>query len=78
MFWSHQLPGVPSSLGLYLLFVFNKHSPMGKKDYKRKIRPVYAFVDSRHGFSRSDARKRATFSSVLSTFPLMHAMSTLR
>ena len=31
MFWSHQLPGVPSSLGLYLLFVFNKHSPMGKK-----------------------------------------------
>ena len=28
MFWSHQLPGVPSLLGLYLLFVFNKHSPM--------------------------------------------------
>ena len=26
MFWSHQLPGVPSSLGLYLSFVFNKHS----------------------------------------------------
>ena len=32
MFWSHQLPGVPSLLGLYLLFVFNKHSPMEKKN----------------------------------------------
>ena len=31
MFWSHQLPGVPSLLGLYLLFVFNKHSPMEKR-----------------------------------------------
>ena len=24
-------PGSPSLLGLYLLFVFNKHSPMGEK-----------------------------------------------
>ena len=29
MFWSHQLPGVPSSLGQYPLFVFNKH-PLAK------------------------------------------------
>eukprot|EP00964_Phaeocystis_antarctica_P066315 scaffold40062_cov67-Phaeocystis_antarctica.AAC.3 len=31
MFWSHQVPGVPGLLGLYVLFVFNKHSPVGKE-----------------------------------------------
>ena len=36
MFWSHQLPGVPSLLGLYLLFVSNKHRPMEKKKMSRR------------------------------------------